>query len=79
MTAIAASPCQIARLFRQFSTGHGGARSDTQLKPQRDQSSSFKAARFDRSEPLIQRNGLEQCAGSARHLPAASSAALKSP
>jgi hypothetical protein len=79
MTIIAASTPRIARLFRQFSTGHAGTRSDPQLKPQRDQSSSFKAARFDRSDPLIQRNDLEQCAGSSRHLPAASSAVLKSP
>jgi ABC-type uncharacterized transport system involved in gliding motility auxiliary subunit len=79
MTIIAASGCQIARLFRQSSTGHGDARSDTQPKPQRDQSSPFKAGRFDRSEPLIQRNDLEQPAGSSRRRAAAASAALKSP
>jgi hypothetical protein len=79
MTAIAASPCQIARPFRQSSTGHAGARSDTQPKPQRNQSSSFKAVRLDRSEPLIQQNDPEQRTASSRHLAAASSAALKSP
>ncbi len=79
MTAIAAAPCRIARLFRQFSTGHGGARSATQPKPQRDQSLSLKAARFDRSMPLIQRKHPEQCAEPSRHLAAGSSAALKSP
>jgi hypothetical protein len=79
MTFIAASPCQIARLFRQSSTGHKGARPDTQVEPQFDQSSSFNAGRLDRSELLIQRNHLEQCAGPSRYLSNTSSAALKSP
>ena len=79
MTAIAASRCQNARLFRQSSTGHGGARSDTQLEPQFDQSSSFKVVPFDSREPIIQPNDPEQCAGSSRQLAAALSAALKSP
>jgi hypothetical protein len=79
MTAIAASPCQNARLFRQSSTGYGGDRSDTHLEPQFDQSSSFKAARFDHSQTIIQPNDLEQRAGSSRHRADALSAALKSP
>ena len=79
MTIVAASRCRNARLFRQCSTGHQRARPDTQLNPQRDQSSSFKAALFDRSQPLIQRNDLEPRAGSSRHLADASSAAIKSP
>jgi hypothetical protein len=70
-TAIAASRCP--------STGRGGARSDGQFEPQFDQSSSFKVARFDRSQTIIQRNDLEQRAASSRRIAAASSAALKSP
>ena len=79
MTAIPESPCQIARLYRQFSTGHRGACLDEQLEPQFNRSSLLKPGRFDRSESFIQRNNPEQCAGSSRRLAAASSAALKSP
>ena len=79
MTIIAASPCRNTRRFRQSSTGHDGARSDIQLKPQPDQSASLKIGRLDRNKPLIQRNDLEPCARASRYLANASSAALKSP
>jgi hypothetical protein len=79
MMIIAASPCRNARRFRQSSTGHDGARPDTQLKTQRDQSASFKVDRLDRTKPPIQRNDPEPCAGSSRYLADTISAALKSP
>ncbi|MGH7058633.1 MAG: hypothetical protein ACRD45_07265 [Bryobacteraceae bacterium] len=79
MTILAASPCRNAHRFRQPWTGHDDSRPDTQLKPQRDQTASFKVSRLDRTKPLIQRNDLKPCAASPHYLADASSAALKSP
>jgi hypothetical protein len=79
MTIIAAPRSQNTCLARRSTTGHGGAHSHPQLGPQLDRSSSFKVDHFDRSEPLIQRYNVEQCAGSSRRLSNAAAAALKSP
>ena len=52
---------------------------DTQLKPQLDQTASFKAGRLNPTKPLIQRNDLKPCARLLRYLADALSAPLKSP
>ena len=79
MTIIAASRRRKVQLLRQFSTGHGGARPDTEPEPQPDPSLSFKVGPLGRNKPPIQRNDREPCAGSARYLADDSSAAVKSP
>jgi hypothetical protein len=68
-----------ARLRCWFFAGHSDARSETQLGPQLNRASSFKAGQSDRGDPLIQRNDVEQCAQSCRHTADESYTARKSP
>jgi hypothetical protein len=64
MTIIATPRCRNPLRSRRSLTGHSGARSNTQLAPRLDRSSSLNAAAFDRGHLLIHRNRLDRCARS---------------
>jgi hypothetical protein len=78
MTIIATSRCRNARLFRQCSTGHRSAHSDTKITPQFDQSSSCNTVAFDHGEPIMRRTGVNPFPQSRRRHSHAPRAAPKS-
>jgi hypothetical protein len=79
MTDIAASRRRNAGPLRRSSTGHAGARSNTQSRTQFDQSWSFNLNRPHRTELLIRRNIANQSFQSRHRRSPAQSAALQSP
>jgi hypothetical protein len=79
MTTIARSPARTARRSRRSSTGHRGARPDAPLGLQLDRPSPVNATAFGWTDPLANRNALDQHARSSCHNSGTASAAIKSP
>jgi hypothetical protein len=79
MTTIAASRSRNAHLVRQSASGHGGAHSNVQRRPQCAPPQWFNAAGFTYSYLLTSRNAVQQGLPSRSRIADPSSAALKSP
>jgi hypothetical protein len=79
MTTIATLPGRNPRLARRASTGHRGARPDTQFGPQFDRTPLVAAAARYRRDLLMRRNSLNEPVQSSCTNSDVSSAVLKSP